>query len=332
MRTPGLVLGATAALALAPREAVAAEPPTLIGEEEIGARRPPPPVSPDLLDPAGLSRFHLVTRLSFAEGGDTFADAGTLWTFEPSLMVRLAPGIAVGGALPLALDAQSRPDDAFLLGNVRLSAAGGLFVPLDADRAGVLDPRLHFAVGADVYLPTHTDPGPSGLGFSSRLCPSPCQARRLRAYEPALYLREAALARVRTQAAFSAAGLRIAGELGLTPGWYVQGAAEGEAIVLYGFGVRAEYVGLRAVAPFAELVGSGALQSPDRGGPPFSSAPDAPDPIHLSLGARVHVGEVAPALFVTLDLDEGSAFFGLDLAGVLRPSFRPPERDAMDRL
>lgn len=308
-------------------------------EESMSLSQAPPELSTDLMDTGARTRFHLVTRASFANGGDSFGGASN-WTFIPKFMVSPVEGFVFGGVIPFALfdPAEVRTvnlsgtttalggDTQFILGNVRLSGAAGFSVALDPRQAGDKGPRLHFGFGLDVYLPTLTDPDDTcdELG----VCAAATAARALHAYEPELFLPETVLARPRTQIAFSAHGLRATFEMGIAVGAYFEGPFEGDPLALFDLAGRLSYDIADRVEPFFELTTHGTLAHPDVRIPAPSRFDASTNPAELTTGVRLYLGELTPAFFATIDLDEPIVFFGVDFAGVVRTA---PQRSTGGR-
>src|SRR5215813_4384153 len=98
-RRPWGLLLASALLALPARAAFAQSTHTPSAWFE--GKRPDmvPELSTELVDPTGLSRFHLVTRATFTDGSKVFS-SNTVWSFEARAHIRVIEGLALHAVLP----------------------------------------------------------------------------------------------------------------------------------------------------------------------------------------------------------------------------------------
>ncbi len=288
----------------------AQEAPSYV-ERALAGRNPPTSLSSELLDPTGRTRFHVTAQASFIEDGETFGDAGSSWAFEPFGAVRLAEGITVGGSLPFGVFSRPGTTEA-VLGNLRLAGSAGASIPIDSADTSLEGLRLHLAGGLDLHFPTHSEPG-EACNDQRSLCPGSALIAGLRAYDPVAFRPHTTAARVRAQVGINWRGLRLATEGAVIPGVQVSGPDEGTAFLEFAWAVRASAVIEQLVEPFAELLSSGTSLVPDQ---------SALQRRHLALGVRLHFVELRPAVQVTIDLEQGAAFFGIDIATVLRPVLR----------
>lgn len=296
-------------------------------EENLALERAPPELTPDLLEPSARSRFHLAFRAGGAGPEGSFNGPLT-WSLVPKGWVSLLRGFALGAAVPLGFSEQAG-EDGFFLGNVRISATGGGSIGLSSKDRGDLGPRLHMAGALDIYAPTLTPPS-SGCDRLS-VCAGPGRVRRLHGSELELFLPDAFLARPRLHLAFSYRGFRIASELGISAGAYVGGAYEGEGLAVLGVAGRTSYDIVGRVEPYIEIASQVSLTHPVTSNlVPGRFDPEAL-PVLLTAGVRVYADELAPALFATLDVDQGIVFLGVDFAGVLRATGQRRETDFFDR-
>ena len=311
--------------ALPGRAASALEPVTSLDERARGLERPPPNLSHILLDGSAETRFHLTTRARFSEGEESFGP-GSTWGFELKVLGRVLDGLALGVVLPFALDApRGSGSEVGLVGNLRVSlAASAGRLRLGARDTG---PSLGLTFGLDAYAPTGSSPD-SGCSDRS-ICPNAARAAALSAYEPELYLRDAVMGRPRAQLDLQAGAFRAAIEAALVPGIYALGPREGDAFLRYGFASRLSLDVAATAQPFVEVVAGGTLSHPPlvpgtaaaRGG--FD--PDA-ERIQVNVGTRLFAKDFAPAVFATVEVEPAVVFFGVDLAGVVRPPVRRRER------
>lgn len=293
-------------------------------EEDAALRRPPPELTTDLLEPGAGSRGHLVSRLSLARNSDTI-DGPLVATFLPKLWLGPLTGFAVGLTVPMGV-VELPGTDQFFLGNVRFSLMGSGSIALDPNNAGDRGPKIHLAAALDLILPTLTPP--DTLCERSGACIGAERARGLHVFDPELFFPDAFFARHRGHLAFSIAGFRLAAELGLSTGVYVEGIFEGEGVALLDVAARASYDILDRVEPFIELHTMRTIDHPGGITLPSAFDPNA-TPLLVHFGARVYAGEIAPALFMTLDPDRSAFYFGFDFAGIVRSRSQRGDRQRL---
>ncbi len=263
---------------LAARAAVAQESG---GEVEVQKPPPRPAIgwSGELVDPIALTRFHLTTRGVFANK--------TAFALEGRAQLRITEGFALSATLPIAIG-----DSDGGLGNL---SAGATFATTFGDHATGVD----VGGGLDVYAPTATANVGDGL------------VAALRAYEPMLYVQDLLSFRARGYFAYRTPDFHAALELGLVPGFYLEGS--GDAVLLLSAAGRVGAT-LGVFEPYLEV---GAA-------PQIAGVGEIAPPLLVTPGVRLHIGEIFdPALFVSFNFATASAVIvGLDLAVVIRPSER----------
>jgi len=277
-----------------------ATPPAAAAEPAAVA--PPPlevrPWSTDLVDPAGMSRFHLITRAAFGDGRSANSGASA-WSYEARAHVRLTEGVALSAVLPLGLVAgRGAEGAAFFLGNIGagVTVGGNL---TEADK----QPRFRLAGGFDVYAPTSSD-DPINQDILSTVA-------SVRSYETQLYISKALSFRLRGMGELQLDMLTLSLEVGFIPVVSLAKDADGFALLFGGIGRVSA-----AVTPFFEpyLEVGGATQ--------MAGAGEVKPPLLITPGLRFHIAEVFdPALFVSINFVQASAVVvGIDLAFVIRPS------------
>lgn len=308
-----------------PRGAWAQEEGAPDEDQALLVERVPPNLSTDLFDRSGRSAFHLTGRATFDDGVSAFSKS-SVWAFEAQGALRIFRGLAATFALPFGLTAPSPGSNTFFFGNFRLGVAGGnaiVVVPSTDRRAAGF---LEFGGAFDVYVPTAPDFGDldcPGLDF----CAPVSQVRGLRSYEPFLYAERLMSFRPRGQVGFLLDPFEAQLELGLVPGFTTR--AEVDFFMFLSWAVRARVFPIAALEPYLE-VGSN-LQVAGPKVQALGGSIDASTSVQLTLGLRLHIASVDPALFVTLDLADGFVIFGVDLAGALREVANTRgERDLLD--
>lgn len=285
----------------------------------------------DMIDLDSRSRFHLTTRagLRSAEGAAAaLIDDGSVWSFEAKIGVRVAKWASVNAVVPFGLDAFRTRDskDQFFLGNLRLGFQGAVKFELGQNTETHRVPTLAIGFGLDVYAPTMSPFDKTGdCGQLLGCLPPPSFALRLiRPYEPGLYVERALSFRPRLQVGFAVDVLRANLELGLTNTYqFFRGSTEIRN--WFSWKIRVAAMLAQKVEPFlsvSDSAGGGVTIENIE----FSSF----EPVVLTAGARIYFGGVAPALFVSYDVDNSEVFFGLDLAGVIRTESREAFGDDLD--
>lgn len=282
-------------------------PLLLVAQTDLAARveAPPPPPVPawatELLDPAGLTRFNIVTRATFADRDGPFSSSSA-WSSELRAQVRARPGLAVSAALPLGVTNGYEAATRLVVGNLALGGSlGGTLL-----HSPELDLRLGGSL--DVYLPTapSSDTTRDALVFFAAL----------RGYEVQLYLPRTLSFRGRLHVDATLGLINVGAELGLVPAISLVRGDQG-LVMLFGGALRAA-VGLGTVEPYLEVSGSTELGGVGQVTPPLVVTP----------GVRLHLWDVFdPAIFLSFNFVAPSALvFGLDLASVLRPSLEARDR------
>jgi hypothetical protein len=279
---------------------------------EIPDEAGPPPIpsiSHELLDPRGMTRFHLVTRASFGDGDQTFSRVAK-WAYEARANVRVAQGLSVGATLPFGLSVPGGGEtNQFFFGNFSVGIAGGGLVRFGD--AG--DPVLSIGGALDIYAPTAVEPEPG----QTVLLAAQGAVATLHAYEPQLYMSNLMSFRGRGTAGLQVSILRAALELSLTPAFTLE--SQSELILLFGGAGRVSVLPIRQIEPFLEMGTTIQISGPGEIAPPFSITP----------GVRFHVFDALdPAIFVSFNFVEPSSIiFGIDLAGALRSNARKGDLD-----
>lgn len=304
------------ALTLSARAATAQEPDIRFENVDALAVNRPPFVSLDALDVTGRSRFHLTARMTFDDGTDTFSKS-TRAAFELLTALRLTDGLAVVALLPFATEAPNPGPNEFYIGNFRVGVHGGKEIALPGDPTDRNRPHLFIGAGLDVYAPT----APTVTRFSNRLVDrafAPIAA--IRSYEPELYIPKLMTFRPRVQGDFRVNMFAAQLELGLAPGFIAD--RESRFMMFFHWLLRIAVQPTRWIEPFLELGSTPQIAGVDVdiAGIPFPV--DYTTPVLLTLGARGHFGPVSPALFVGLDLANGTPIFGIDLAGLVTSNER----------
>ena len=259
----------------------------------------------DMVDPAGLTRFHLTTHATFADASSAFS-GNTTWAIEARGHIRLTRGVALSAVVPVGLT--TREDAYGFFGNLAL----GLGVGGTVHTRDTLSVRLGGAF--DVYLPTAS-------GDPVRFFEHGAVAA-VRAYEPTLYLPRSLSFRGRFLGEVDVGPLAFAAELGLTPSVSLAEDADGFAL-LFGFASRVSMAVVPAFEPFLEL--SAVTQVAGDG--------ELAPPVLLTPGVRLHLAEAFdPAIFVSFNFVAAHAvIIGLDLATVIRPAVETGKRRKLDR-
>jgi hypothetical protein len=280
-----------------------------------------PTISAELLDPLGLTRFHLVTRANFFDYANSAAferDVAT-WSFEARAHVRITRGLALAAVLPfgLLLPGPGR-ENRFFFGNFSLGVGGGT-------RWFVGGPGLSISIGGglDLYAPTAPESTPddllpiaTGLGFAT----PQILVASMRAYEPQLYLPDLMSFRARMLARIQASIFTGELELGLVPGFTV--ASQSDFVMFFGVAARLSVQPSEHLEPYVEMGVTTQVAGPSDLSPPFLVTP----------GLRFHIAEsFDPAIFISFNFVEASSIiFGVDLAGALRPGRRAANNDIED--
>lgn len=286
-----------------PFSAIAQEPaaPTPLG----------PPVEPvhawssELLDPAGLTRFHLTTRATFGDGESVFSDSSAM-SIEGRVQFRFTPGFAASVTLPIGIRTSEGPTSG-TLGNIALGAMLGGDL---SDQPGML---IRAAGGLDVYLPSASEDDDPIIARSNTAVAA------IRSYEPMLYIPKLFSFRARGHVDMTIDIFNAALELGVTPGFDLHD--EGGALVLLSMAARMS-LALGTVEPFLEVANTRQIAGDGAIRPPLLITP----------GLRLHIADVFdPAIFVSFNFEESSAvIFGIDLAAALRPGPEKPSREKKD--
>ncbi len=257
------------------------------------------PWATDFVDPAGLTRFHLVTRTAFTS-------AVNAWSYEARGHIRLTRGVALTAVLPVGLTAGRENVDAYgFVGNIALGlTVGGALL----EGPG---PYLRMAGGFDVYAPS-SPVDEATYGERSTVA-------ALRAYEPQLYLSRTLSFRGRVLVELDLEPVTFAAELGLVPALAIGGDRDGFGLLMSGAGRVAARLGT-VFEPYLEVGATTQIAGDGEIAPPLVLTP----------GFRLHLAEAfSPALFVSVNFVVPEAvIIGLDLAAVVRPG---PERKTRAR-
>ncbi|MCK6548053.1 hypothetical protein L6R52_19535 [Myxococcota bacterium] len=286
----GLCLGAVGAFV--PRDASAAPDDAGAGAPIIEKMKP---WSTDLLDPAGLTRFHLVTRVTFGDGRSVFSGSST-WSQEARLHLRLSDGVALLAAIPVGIVSRSGELGAHAqLGNAAVGVAFGVgSTSLDGA-------ELRFGAGFDGYFPTASLP-------DDRVALPYAAVAAIRAYEPQLFIPKMLSLRARGLAEVSTDTFSAALELGLVPTFSLRSSTA--FALLLSVGGRVSAVVASGVEPFFEVACT----------PQVAGEGEITPPLLFTPGVRFHIAEAFdPAFFISFNAVAPSAvIFGVDLARAVR--------------
>ncbi len=261
--------------------------------------------SAELLDPAGLTRFHLTTRATFSDGDSVFSDSSAA-AYEARAFFRFTPGISASIVAPVGVRTADAGNHA-AFGNVGLGfIIGGIL----SEGPGKL---FRLAGGFDAYLPTATLADDGGVAQRYSAVPA------IRSYEPMLYVPKLFSMRVRGHVDVTIESFTAELELGLVPGFDLRD--EGGALLLFSAAVRGSFQ-LGAVEPFLEIANTRQIAGDGAISPPLLITP----------GVRFHIADIFdPAIFFSLNFEEPAAvIFGLDLATVLRPQSKAKRQEKAD--
>ncbi len=300
-------MSAVVLLALA---AIAAD--TWTSEEASGWVEPPaaPPKlgawSTDLLDPDGLTRFHLTTRGLFSDGAQAISGS-MAWSYEARAHIRLTKGIALSGVVPISHSIPEFERTRIVFGNVGI---GGVF-----GRQLSTDPlAIRLGGSLDLYFPTSPKPEVGTIARDTLVT-------AFRAYEPQLYVPRLFSARIRAHADFTIEPLTLEGELSLIPGATIGPTAQ--FVMLFSAAGRVSARLGSVFEPYLEAACA----------PQIAGAGEIAPPLLITPGLRLHIADsFDPAVFVSFNFVATSAvIFGVDLAAVVRPSTSAQEASAKRR-
>lgn len=265
------------------------------------------PWSTDLLDPSGLTRFHIVSRGTFSDGDGVFTSA-TSMSYEARAHVGVAEGFAIGAVLPVGHVSRPGAASSGFLGNLALGATFG----------GTLSTRpgltIRLGGGLDTYLPTTPEAAEGTIGLARSTVAA------IRSSEPQLYVPELFSVRGRAHVDVTAGMFTGELELGLVPGGTV--GRGGVFVLLASASARGSARVTPAVEPFLEIGASRQLAGDGEIAPPLLITP----------GVRFHIADAFdPSIFLSLNFVEASALVvGLDLATVIRPTLGGTSRREQD--
>lgn len=285
-------------LALAPRISWAEAPADDGWVTGTGTFELPPNLSPEFLDPAAKTRFHLTAGL-------TPTETDILLAFEVQAALRLGSHVGLTAALPFGADlakASTLRSDEIFLGNVRLGVEGGGMVWRGG---GAQHPEFSVGGAIDIYAPTAPAEARAEGPIAAVLTTRPL--------EPGLFLSHAMAFRARLHLGFDVSIVGISAELGGTPAFTIEQDPD-----LYGWltaSLRARVVPISFLEPFIELGGTVVLGQPAL--PRFS-----PGGFVFTPGVRFHFLGVSPAVFANIyggPSGRGSVVtIGIDLAGAVQ--------------
>ncbi len=305
-------------LALPPSHSFAQAELLQLDEQEQHRVKSPSNISAEFLDPAGRSRFHLVTRMTFDDGDKLFSSSSA-WAFEAKVAIQVTEGFAITGVLPFGLEAANQSPNNFFIGNIRLGVAGGTYFSLNAKPGQTDGPRLGVGGAIDVYLPT--TPGFDGDDCGLRpFCDPTLILRLMRAYEPELYIPEAMAFKARAHVDLQLGIFTAAAELGFAPAFTVTNNSQ--FIGILNVGGRVSVRALPSVEPFASIASSVEAIA-DEG-------EDLGLPALLTTGVRFHFSSLSPAIFAIFNLDQSHVSFGIDIAGAIPEFTRGHNKDFLN--
>jgi hypothetical protein len=274
-------------------------------EIAVDVAPPIPNISSELLDPQGLSRFHLVSRAVFSDDTSFTTDV-EVWSWEARANIRIAPGLSLAANLPFGLLVPGTgQQNQFFFGNFSVGVAGGGNVLI----GGPDDVSIAVGGALDIYAPTAPEPEREDL---SALGAAQARVASMRAYEPQLYLSNQMSFRARGLGRLRAQILTAELELGFIPTFTLD--SQSEFGMLFGVAARIAVLPIRAIEPYVEVSGTVKITGDSELKPPYLVTP----------GVRFHIADTLdPAIFVSFNFVHSSAIiFGIDLAGALRPSVR----------
>lgn len=284
----------------------------------------PANLSPDFLDPAGRTRFHVTTRATWSNPDEVFGSTSR-FSLEAQGALRITPGLAFTFGLPFGVVAPDPGNNAAFFGNFRIGLHGGGYIRLAKSKEfkDQVAPRLGIGLAVDFYVPTGpNDPLVRCLLGSG--CAPPALVRDIRSLEAEYYLPDAISFRNRLHVDFQHPYFGVEGELGLSPSWTL--ASNADFSLLLSWGLRLVARPIYELEPFVEL-GSVLVASGEKDD---AQGFDIATPVRLNLGARFHVAELDPAIFVAIDFVDGGLLFGLDLAGAVREVTRREQREYLE--
>jgi hypothetical protein len=300
---------------LGPTAAFAEKPTGWVADRKLD---PVPPLSTELLDPSGTSRFHLVGRVSFADSAHTFSSS-SLWSFEGRAHIRVIEGLALSAVLPFGYFSQPGSPKEFFVGNFAVGVGGGGRILLTDDPSGEgRAPAIRIGGALDVYAPTAPKPAADDLFLAI----AEIAVARMRAYEPYLYLANLMSFRGRAHADVTLDIFHAGFELGLTPAFTLSSSSE--FYLWFSAAGRGSIRPTEWLEPFVEIGSAILILGPDTpialpgGG---STKSYYSPPLRVTPGVRLHFLALDPAVFASFSFKESkSILFGLDLAGALRGS------------
>jgi hypothetical protein len=271
---------------------------------DVSASQPAPSVSSELLDPEVVSRFHLVTRVTFGDGSSPFSSS-SIWSYEARGHLRILDWLAAEAVIPIGFYNPEGDTSSGFIGNVSAGASAGFPLALGSS-------ELRVGAGLDFYLPTaRTGDREVALGEAF--------GAAIRSYEPQLYIPSLFSVRARGTAQIEFDKLQLAVELGLIPAVTTRG--DSDFLFLVSAAARASYDATPMIAPFLELGAARQIAGPGEIAPPFLVTP----------GVRFHVAELFdPAIFLSFNFVEPSAFLiGVDLATIARHTASESEENEL---
>lgn len=261
---------------------------------------------------------------------------GLDWLLVSNLEVRgtgqLTENVALTGSVPFGFLANNRDDLQAYFANLKLGVeAAWRFDFRELGRESAPVPRLGLGFSFDTYFPTSTDctesrrPVPVMQGAAVEALPDVCVAgllsQQLHPFEPELYIQDAMLFRSRLHVDFRWEMIQTEAELSLSPGFTIdQPSVQG--LLYLSWAARLSVLPIQQLELYTEVASTFAVVAPSV----FAFAPALDSPAVITFAGRLHLASASfdPALFASVDLDQGVVSVGLDLAGVIRN--RPQQR------
>ncbi len=288
---------------------------TLDEDQKLRSRQPPN-ISTELMDPAGGTRLHLTTRGSFSDGEELFTDL-SFWTFDLQAFLRVQDNWSVGANLPFALYSPPGGTNQFVLGNIRVGTVAGFDVRLQPQNRDVRSARFRLGAGVDMYLPTTSTPEDESAFLGAIAVAG---GRFLHNFEPELFIEDAMFFRIRAHAELSFDVVIVEGELGFSPGFTT--TSDSEALLLVSWAARVSAKPTYLLDPYLEVASSFHVVGKDA-----AAGRDYETNVWITPGVRFHFGQVDPAFFVSVNVEETALLFGIDLAGAAREYIRVRQDD-----
>lgn len=291
-----------------------------------------PNLSTELVNLSGLSRFHLTTRVTPGVPDDAVSN-DLRWSFVPEAHIRIREGLTFDARIPFGFFAPSPGENNFVFGNLSLGVSGGGHVFLREPSPDHISPRLGIGGAFEILAPTAATSGSSRCVPALDVCEPVGTLRGLQAYSPEMFTEDAMFFRARAHLELIVSVFTAELELALSPGFTI--VDDPDFLMVLGWAGRVSVKAGPYVEPYVELTNArhvaGENQvvrlNPDRTVDVIEGL-DLSTSVQITIGLRGHFKAFDPALFVTIDANDGLFIFGLDLAGALRPS--PKRRQDAD--